>query len=73
MAGQVRGRSAAEHGVPASPKGNNIEIAQARDLDVDRFPVRHSRTDLHARHGTQDERRFDWRDPDPPPPAPAAR
>jgi hypothetical protein len=66
----VRGRSASEYGMPASPKGNNIEIAQARDLDVDCLPVQHGWTDLHARHDAQDERRLDWRDPDPPPPAP---
>jgi hypothetical protein len=35
MAGQVRGRPPPEHGVPTRPKCTNIEIAQARDLDVD--------------------------------------
>src|SRR5262249_52021136 len=50
VAGQMRRRLAAVYGMPASLKGSNIEIAQARDLDVDRFPVRHSRTDVHTRH-----------------------
>jgi hypothetical protein len=47
----VRGRWLPEHGVPASPKCTDIEIAQARNLDVDRLSVRYRRTDLDARHG----------------------
>ena len=61
MAGQVRGRSPPEHGVPTSSKLTDVEIAQARNLDVECLPVRQCRTDLDARHGAQDDRRLDWR------------
>ena len=63
MAGQVRGRSASEYGVPTSSKGTNIEITQTRNLDVDRLPIRLGRTDLNARHDAQGDWRFDWRLP----------
>jgi hypothetical protein len=43
---QVRGRSFTEHGVPAAAKTTDVEIAKARDLDVNRGSVRQSRTDL---------------------------
>ena len=35
MAGQVRGRLPPEHGVPTAAKLTDVEIAQARDLDVE--------------------------------------
>jgi hypothetical protein len=47
--------------VPACPKRTDVEITQTRNLDVDRLPVRMNRTDLDARHDTQDGRRSDWR------------
>ena len=50
MSGQVRRRSPSEYGVPTSPKLTDVEITQARDLDVERLPVRQRRTDLDARH-----------------------
>ena len=50
---------------------SDVEITQARDLDVDCLPVRLSRTDLDARHDAQDARRLDWRRPDLPPSPPA--
>jgi hypothetical protein len=39
MAGQVRGRSSSEYGVPAGSKLSKIEIAQMRDLDFEWLPV----------------------------------
>ena len=45
MAGQVRGRSPPEHRVPTGSKLTDVEIAQARDLDVERLAVRQCRTD----------------------------
>ena len=36
--------------MPTGPKTAEVEIAQARDLDVDCLPLRLSRTDLDARH-----------------------
>jgi hypothetical protein len=47
--------------VPTSPKRADIEITQARNLDVECLPVRDRRTDPYARHGDQDGRRLDWR------------
>jgi hypothetical protein len=35
MAWQGRGRPSSEHGVPAGAKLSEIEVAQARDLDLD--------------------------------------
>ena len=61
MAGQVRGRPPPEHVVPTGPKVANIEIAQARDLDVECLRIRQRRTDLHTRHVGQAARRFDCR------------
>ena len=46
MAGQVRGSPPPEHSMPAGPKFIDVEIAQARDLDVECLPVRRCRTDL---------------------------
>jgi hypothetical protein len=40
MAGQVRGRSPPEYGVPMSPKLADAEITHARNLDVECLPVR---------------------------------
>jgi hypothetical protein len=40
MAGQVRGRSPSEYGVPTGPKRIDVEITQARNLDVDCLSVR---------------------------------
>jgi hypothetical protein len=40
MPGQVRRRLPPEHGVPASPKITDVEIAKARDLGVECLPVR---------------------------------
>jgi hypothetical protein len=37
MAGQSRGRSSSEHSVPAGSKFSEIEIAQTRDLDLNRL------------------------------------
>jgi hypothetical protein len=51
MAGQVRGRTLPEGGLPASPKVANVEITQARDLDIDRHLIRHCRINRYARHG----------------------
>ena len=66
MAGQVRGRSPPEYGVPTGPKLTDVEITQARNLDVECLSVRQGRTDLDARHDAQDDRRLDWRAPDLP-------
>jgi hypothetical protein len=40
MARQARGRSPSKHGARTGLKRSNIEIAQARDLDVERTPIR---------------------------------
>jgi len=40
MSRQVRRRLAPEHGVPASPKITDVEIAKARDLGVECLLVR---------------------------------
>ena len=42
----MRGRSTPERIVPTGPKVTNIEIAQARDLDVEFFVVRQGRTNF---------------------------
>src|SRR5262245_34048409 len=51
MAGQVRGWSPTEYGLPTRPKLSDVEITQACNLDVERFAVRQSAADLNARHG----------------------
>jgi hypothetical protein len=40
MAGQVRGRPPPEHIVPTDLKFTDTEIAQVRDLGVERFAIR---------------------------------
>jgi hypothetical protein len=50
VAGQVRGRSSPENGVPASLKVSGVKITYARDLDVECVAVRQGRTNLHAYH-----------------------
>src|SRR5438552_10570508 len=49
--GQARGRRSSECILPSDPKFPDVEIAQARNLDVDRLTVRWCGTDLDARHG----------------------
>jgi hypothetical protein len=56
----VRGRSPPEHRVPAGPKCTDIEVPQARDLDVDCLAVWPKPTVLGVRHDAQEERRLDW-------------
>ncbi len=51
MAGQVRGRLLPEQRVPTGSKLTDVEITQARELDVECLPVRRCRTDPDARHG----------------------
>jgi hypothetical protein len=51
MARQVRGRSPSEYGVPTRPKRTDVEVTQARNLDVECLLVWLSLTDLYARHG----------------------
>jgi hypothetical protein len=57
MAGQVRIRSPPEYILATTSKLRDVEIAQVRDLVVERRSIRHRRTDHHARHGTQAARR----------------
>jgi hypothetical protein len=45
--------------VPPGPQIAEVEIAQARDLEVDGLLVRLSRTDSDAGHFSQAERRCD--------------
>jgi hypothetical protein len=49
--GQVRGRPPPKNSVPAASKLPDVEITQARNLDVECLPVRCCRTDPYARHG----------------------
>jgi hypothetical protein len=51
MAGQVKGGSAPEHGVPTGAKLTDVEITQTRNLDVQRLAVLLRRTDRYAWHG----------------------
>jgi hypothetical protein len=39
MTGQMRGRSPPEHGMPTVAQFRDIEIAQARNLDIKGRPV----------------------------------
>ena len=48
---KVRGRRTAKNIVPLGTKRFDLEIAQARDLGVDVFPIRQRRTDPHPGHG----------------------
>ena len=50
MSGQVRGRSPPKHVLPTDLETTDVEIAQARDLDVQRRRIRQRRADLDARH-----------------------
>ena len=50
VTGQVSRCSSAEHRVPASPECTDIEVAQARDLDVDCLAVWLKPTVLGVRH-----------------------
>ena len=59
MPGQVRGRLPPEHVPPPGTKRANVEIAQARDLDIERLLVRCCRTDFYAWHVGQAARRLD--------------
>jgi hypothetical protein len=59
MAGQVRGRSPPKHVLPTDLETTDVEIAQARDLDIQRPRIRQRRTDLDARHAGQAARRLD--------------
>ena len=61
VAGQVRVRSPPECSMPTALKLPDVEIAQARNLDVDGLAVRKSRTDADARHDAQDDWRVDFR------------
>jgi hypothetical protein len=58
MTRKVSGRWPAECGMPTAAKLTNVEITQARHLDVDFLAVRQRRTDLHPRHGAQAGRRW---------------
>jgi hypothetical protein len=49
--GQVRRRSPLEYGVPTVSKFTDVEITQARNLDVERLLILWRRTDLYTRHG----------------------
>jgi hypothetical protein len=60
-AGATTGRGELGYSVPTGLNIAEVEIAQARDLDVDSLPVWLSRTDFNARHLSQAERRFDCR------------
>jgi hypothetical protein len=61
MARQVRGRPPPKHVVQTGVKRSNLEIAQARDLDVECTSIQQRRADLHTRHFGQAGRRFDCR------------
>jgi hypothetical protein len=63
VAGQVRVRPPPEYGMPTVSKSLDVEITQARNLDVECVPVRQCRTDPYARHGAQDDWRLDLRGP----------
>ena len=51
MARKVRRRSAAERSMPTAPQLLDIEIAQLRNLEIERRTIRQRRTDSDARHG----------------------
>ena len=72
MTGQVRGWPPPKDAVPTSPKRADVEIAQARNLDIELAPVRQCRTDLDARHDVQGDG-LDGRAPVLPLLAPAIR
>ena len=64
VAGQVRMRSPPEYVMPTASKLSDVEIAQVRDLVVERRSIRHCRTDHHAWHGIQAARRREGREAD---------
>ena len=51
MARKVRRRSAAERSMPTAAQLLDIEIAQLRNLEIQRRTIRQRRTDPDARHG----------------------
>src|SRR6202047_752068 len=53
MTRKVSGRWPAECGMPTAAKLTNVEITQARKLDVGFLAVRQGRTALHPRHGSR--------------------
>ena len=57
MTSKVSGRWLAECGMPTAAKVTNVEITQARNLDVEFLTVRQRGTDLHLRHGSHAGRR----------------
>jgi hypothetical protein len=69
MAGKVKGRRLAEHGVPAAPQLVDAEITQSRDLGIDLLAVQRRGTDPQPGHRLQAERRFGRREPALRPPA----
>jgi hypothetical protein len=56
---EVSSMSVYGYGLPMAAKLSDVEITQARDLDVERRAVRQGRTDLYARHDAQPGRRLD--------------
>src|SRR5262249_300402 len=61
VARQARMRSTPEYVMPTVFKLPDVELAQARNLDVKWLSVRRCRTDLDARHGAQDPARVNFR------------
>ena len=61
MAGQVREWPPTEHRAPAGLKLPEVEIAQPRNLDLERIPIRECRTDLDTRHVSQAAASLDCR------------
>ena len=59
MTSKVRRHWPPEYGLPMTAKLSDVEITQARDLDVERRAVRQCRTDPDARHDAQAGRRLD--------------
>jgi hypothetical protein len=57
----MRGRSTAKHGVPTRPKRPEVEITQARNLDIDGVSVGQRSSDLDTRHDDKDDCRLDRR------------
>ena len=73
MAGEVRGRVPPKDSVPSGLKSPDIETAQSRDLDMKLLSIRQGRTNCHARHDGQAERRPGRRDLGGALPAPTIR
>ena len=61
VARQVSGCRSPENCVPTVAKLADVEITQARNLDVELFSIRQRRTDPYPRHGTQAAWRLDCR------------